>query len=108
MRYPNSENEIIMKCQLYANETIPGSKQGEYSICTDWDCGKSTVVKVGDCHPEYMYCKEKKSCVPILYSSCGYNEWANAFKLGKQMYDCFNESPRRFGLDCLKKILQNL
>ena len=97
-KWPGKRTGEVGKCQLFSNETYPGVKWGSYRICTSKDCGKTTLMQIGDCHPEYVYCEATKSCEPILYSSC-YDDWLNAFNLEL----CIIKNPRRLTRQCLKQ-----
>ena len=68
----------LKRCELNANQRLP-SNIGRCAICVRENCGKSTVIRGGDCHPAYVYCKESNSCVPLLYTACGYSEWLKKF-----------------------------
>eukprot|EP00092_Neocalanus_flemingeri_P019076 GFUD01020666.1.p1 GENE.GFUD01020666.1~~GFUD01020666.1.p1 ORF type:complete len:391 (-),score=28.89 GFUD01020666.1:802-1974(-) len=97
-KWPAKDCGPVQKCSLSANETLPLTVR-RCSVLASIDGGKSTRVMGGDCHHKYAWCKETETCVPLLYSSCGYSDWLNAF----QLQDCIQHTPLRLIRDCYKK-----
>jgi hypothetical protein len=107
-KWPTDDCGPVSKCSLFSNQTLPTTVR-RCSIlvsksCYNGGCGsKSTRIRGGDCHPNYVFCEETQTCQSLLYSACGYSEWLRNFRLE----ECIKESPSRFINQCVQNYLKD-
>merc|ERR1712215_100850 len=81
-KWPAEDCGQVEKCSLFANETLPEDlSRCAILVSKRYGGSKHTLMRGGACHPSYVYCQETQTCVPLLYSACGYSDWLAGFQL---------------------------